>query len=453
MAERVIVVGGGLAGVSAALRLADAGCAVTLLESRPRLGGRATSFARNGLAVDNGQHVFLRCCTAYREFLQRIGAVDRVALQPRLDLQVLRPGHAPARLHRTPMAPAPLHLAQSLLGYRHLRVAQRMAAAGAAAGLRFLDPADLAVDRVSFGAYLRRAGQSTASIDRFWSVIGTATLNAAPDDASLALAAKVFRTGLLERADAADIGWATAPLGELHDRLARRALAAAGVEVITRTRVRAVLGSTVTAARPGARAAMSWQATAVVLAVPHRDAFTIAPELAASSAAAARTLGSSAIVNVHLVLDRRVTDRPLAAAVDSPVHWLFDRTESSGIGRQQPRAQYLALTVSAADALLREPSRELVTRMLEALRQLLPAAAAAEPLDAWTTKEAAATFRQAPGSAAARAGVRSGPPGLWLAGAWTATGWPDTMESAVRSGVTAADAVLADTATRTETAA
>jgi uncharacterized protein with NAD-binding domain and iron-sulfur cluster len=145
---------------------------------------------------------------------------------------------------------------------------------------------------------------------------------------------------------------------------------------------------------------------------------------------------------VHVVYDRRVTELPFAAAVNSPVQWLFDRTDTSGLARTHPNGQYLAVTVSAADGVIDEPAPSLVERYTAELARLLPAAGRAQVLDAFVTRERRATFRQAAGTAALRPAAASGIAGVWLAGAWTATGWPDTMESAVRSGQAAAAAVL-----------
>jgi uncharacterized protein with NAD-binding domain and iron-sulfur cluster len=145
---------------------------------------------------------------------------------------------------------------------------------------------------------------------------------------------------------------------------------------------------------------------------------------------------------VHVVYDRKITDLPFAAAVDSPVQWFFDRTDTSGLHRTVPNGQYLAVTVSAADAIIDEPSRSIRSRFEAELARILPAAAKAEVLDSFVTRERRATFRQAAGSAALRPPASSGLEGIWLAGSWTATGWPDTMEGAVRSGVSAAEGAL-----------
>src|SRR5882757_1490932 len=231
-----VVVGGGLAGTTAALALADAGVRVTLTEARPRLGGLAFSFRRGELTVDNGQHVFLRCCTAYQWFLDRIAARDLVTLQDRLDVPVLDADTM--RLGRLSRAglPVPLHLAASLARYPHLSLRERASVGRAALALRGLDLADPALDRTDFGSWLAARGQSPRTIEALWDLVGVATLNATAGESSLALAAMVFKTGLLSDPGAADIGWASAPLGDLHDVRARTALDAAGVRTLLRAR-------------------------------------------------------------------------------------------------------------------------------------------------------------------------------------------------------------------------
>jgi squalene-associated FAD-dependent desaturase len=432
----VVIVGGGLAGISAALRFADCGRSVTLFEGRPRLGGAAFSFRRGELAVDNGQHVFLRCCEAYRWLLRRIGATERTYLQPRLDIPVLDPSGRQGRLGRAPGVPAPAHLGAALSRYALLSPLDRLRAVRGALALRTLSPDDLSLDARTLGAYLRRHGQNDATIDVLWGVVATATLNLHPDEASLALAAKVFRTGLLDEATAADVGYATAPLGTLHHDAAARALRVAGVDVRLGEKVRGVEPGLVRVGDATVRA------EAIVLAVPHRDAFALSPQLAETPAAPARALGATAIVNVHVIYDRQVTDLAFAAAVRSPVQWIFDRTHSSGLQHTQPGSQYLAITVSAADGIVDVPAKELTARYVAELSRLLPSAARAEVRDAFVTRERRATFRQAAGHAALRPAPDAGPDGVWLAGSWTATGWPDTMESAVRSGVRAAESAM-----------
>lgn len=437
----VVVVGGGLAGIAAALRCADTGRSVTLVESRPRLGGAAFSFRRGELSVDNGQHVFLRCCAAYRWLLRRIDATDRTVLQPHLDIPVLRPDGKSARLYRRPGVPAPGHLGAALARYELLSPRERLAAVRGALALRRLDPADRALDQRTLGEFLRHHGQPPAVIDALWGIVATATLNVPPDEASLALAAKVFRTGLLDSAPASDVGYADAPLGAIHGTAAREALLGSGVDVRVGTRAETVEvgGKVQLRDRSGSRVLAP---DAVVLAVPPREAFRAAPALVESAVAGARALRTSPIVNIHVIYDRPVTGLAFAAAVGSPVQWIFDRTASSGLHETQPGAQYLAVTVSAADEVIDTPSPVLRERFVAELGRLLPPARRAKVIDCFVTRERHATFRQAAGSARMRPGPASGVDGVWLAGSWTDTGWPDTMESAVRSGVAAAQAAL-----------
>jgi squalene-associated FAD-dependent desaturase len=433
---QVIVVGGGLAGIAASLRCAQSGAEVILLESRGRLGGAAYSFTRDGISADNGQHVFLRCCTAYRQLLRDLNAEQGVTLQPRLDIPVLAPGGVRARLRRSDL-PAPLHLAGTLTRYRLLPVRDRMRVALAMQALRRVDPDDPATDERSFGDWLAEHGQSPAAIDAVWELIARPTLNLIPAEASLAQAAQVFRVGLLEDRTAPDVGYARVPLSELHDRAAQRALAGAGVAVHLRRGATAVLpisgGFNVESA--GAR---TLQAQAVILAVPPDRLARLIPPAAGVSDRSLTALGSSPIVNLHVMFDQRVTDVPFAAGVRTPIQWLFDRTESSGRGR----GQYLAISLSAADAELGLTAEELRHRYLEALTELLPATRGAKVEGFFVTREHSATFRAAPGSRRLRPGTGTRIPGLALAGAFTDTGWPATMESAVRSGLAAAQEVL-----------
>jgi len=186
---------------------------------------------------------------------------------------------------------------------------------------------------------------------------------------------------------------------------------------------------------------MAIEADGVIIAVPPDTAARLLPSAAASAASAAwQGLGSSPIVNVHVVYDRRVMKLPFVAAVDSPVQWVFDRTEPSGLARDQARAagQYLAVSVSAADEMVDIPAARLREIFLPALGELFPAARTARVTDFFVTRERRATFRQVPGCERLRPSAATGLPGLALAGAWTDTGWPDTMEGAVRSGLNAA---------------
>ncbi|MCK9924265.1 hydroxysqualene dehydroxylase HpnE [Frankia sp. AgPm24] len=455
----LVVIGGGLAGMAAALVAADAGARVTMLEARPRLGGATTSFRRGELWIDTGQHVFMRCCTAYRGLIARLGVTHLTTLQPRLDVPVLLGAtQTRTRLRRTGVRlPAPLHLAPALLGYKALPLAERVRAGLAAFQLGRLDERSPRVDSGSFGAWLASHGQGPAATSALWELLTVATLNLPADEASLGLAAKVVRTGLLEAADAGDIGWAEAPLSRLHGDAALAALTAVGADVRTGVKVRSVTADgagwrvAVTAggtsrgeAVPGADPSGSLYADAVVLATPAPAAAGLLPDGATVDARRLHALGDSPIINVHMIYPRQVIEGPFLAVVDSPIQWIFDRTISSGLAASgPPGAQYLALSQSAAEPWINMPAGDVATLFTEEMARLFPAARAAEPIEVFVTRERTATFRQVPGSLALRPGASTGLAHFALAGTYTDTGWPATMESAVRSGVAAARESLA----------
>jgi hydroxysqualene dehydroxylase len=432
---RVVVVGGGLAGLSAALACADAGAEVTLLEARARLGGATFSFRREGLSVDNGQHVFLRCCTAYRGFLRRLGVEGSTALQPRLRIPVVAPGGRTAWLRRGSL-PAPLHLAGALARYGHLSRRDRARAGLAALAMARMRPGP-ELDDSTFGSWLASRGQSPGAVEALWNLIALPTLNLPAADASLALAVKVFRTGLLEHRSAGDVGYASVPLSALHADPAARAIAGAGASVRLRAAVRGIepaVGGFAVRTEDGTA-----EADAVVLAVPHQEAASLLPPGAVADPDALARLGTSPIVNVHVVYASRVMDEPFVAGVGTPLQWAFDRTPTSGL----ERGQYLALSISGADAEIGERAEDLRARFLPALAELFPKAGTTPVERFFVTREHAATFRQAPGTWRLRPGPRTGIAGLYLAGAWTDTGWPATMEGAVRSGLAAAREAMA----------
>ncbi|MDN5749878.1 MAG: hydroxysqualene dehydroxylase HpnE [Pseudonocardia sp.] len=438
----MVVVGGGVAGIAAALRGIDAGCAVTLVEARSRLGGAAGSFRRGDLTVDTGQHVILRCYSTYRRLLARLGVADAVPVQERLGFPVLHPARRPVWLRRSsvPWLPAPAHLLPVVLGHRLLAPAARLRVLGTALALRALDPEDPRLDGCSFGAWLRHRGESDRSIEALWGLLTLAALNAQVDDASLALAVRVFRTGLLDGVDGGDIGVPTRPLGQLHHDAAHRALRRGGANVRLRAKVSGLH-------RVGDR----WRvetpdevvdADGVVVAVPHAQAARLLHDLPVPACAQWARLGSSPIVNVHVVYDRPVTELPFAAVVGSPVQWVFDRTAVAGA---RAGRQYLAVSLSAADRYLQARTGELRHVFLPALAALFPRAAGARVEDFFVTREPCATFRQAPGTRRLRPPPATGLPGLALAGAWAGTGWPDTLEGAARSGEAAADHLIQHT--------
>jgi squalene-associated FAD-dependent desaturase len=440
-AARVVVVGGGLAGITAAIVLRERGTDVTLLEARPRLGGATCSFSRDGLIIDNGQHVFLRCCTAYRGLLARLGMTGSVSVQDRFDVTVLSPS-GQARLRRTAL-PGPLHMATALAGYGFLSPAGRLRAVRAALGLARLDLSRPELDGMRLGDWLAARGQDERARRALWDLFTVSALNVAGDDANLALAAMVVKTALLSGRDAADIGVPAVPLGRLHGEAAAGLLGRLGADVRLGAKAEIVEplaagGFRVRLADRGRVAGDGAviSADGVVLAVPPEAAARLLPPGcgARTRPGAWGDLGSSPIVNVHVIYDRRVTRLPFAAAVDSPVQWVFDRTGPSGLST----GQYLAISLSAADSYADVPAARLRGQFLPALAELFPAARAARVADFFVTRERRATFRQVPGCGQRRPPAATALPGLVLAGAWTDTGWPDTMEGAVRSGLNAA---------------
>lgn len=435
------MVGGGLAGISAALRCSDAGLGVTLLEVRPRLGGAVYSVRRDGLTMDNGQHVFLRCCEAYRGLLQRIGSEGRVRLQSRLEIPLLRPGGKPSVLRRNGL-PAPLHLAGALLRFQAITLRQRLRAASAMRALSRLDPADPEVDATAMGPWLQRHGQDEEVVRRLWDLLVLPTVNVRAKEASLALSAFVFQQGLLSSPEAGDIGFHAYPLSETVGEPALRALRRAGVDVRLGWRASGIGERSQSPERPfevlgsfeGRQEALP--ADAVILALPHLRAASLLPQAAGDLRRSIESIGVSPIVNLHVLYDRRVLDEPFAAGIDTPVQYLFDRTVAGGA---PTGAQYVAVSLSGADEEMSMSLEQLRERYEPELSRLLPKAREANIERFELTREHAATFRASPGVGRLRPGPKTPVPGLLLAGSWTDTGWPATMEGAVLSGEAAAD--------------
>ncbi len=449
-ADRVVVIGGGLAGISAAIELAEGGLPVTLLESRPWLGGATWSFGRRGLTIDNGQHAFLRCFSAYQDLLIRLGVSEAVNLQDRLDLTVLA-GGGPQQFRRTSW-PAPLHLAKTLASYGLLSPGERL---GVVPAVMTIWLGDLSRQRrASVAEWLGRYGQGEHARREFWEVFLVPVLNAVPEQSDLATAAGVINLALLNGRDRADIGISSVPLRDLHGGPACRRLARLGAEVRLSTRALAVSsrrggGFSVRAdslagdsRAPGASfgepGGDEIHAAGVVLAVPAWSAAELAPAELSADVNAWRKLTPSPLLSIHVMYDSTVTRLPFAASGESALRWIVDKTGSAGLHT----GQYLAASIPAADKFVDAPSAAIRDEFLPVLERLLPAAASAGVDDFFVTRERSATFRPVPGSAAFRPDQVTNLPGFALAGAWTSTGWPDTMEGAVRSGRRAAEWVL-----------
>jgi squalene-associated FAD-dependent desaturase len=397
---KVAVVGGGLAGLAAALDLADAGHEVALHEARPTLGGAVQTLPRRDgdpePPPDNGQHIALGCFTEYLRFLDRIGESGSVR-RLKLELPVLDERRRPATIRRSPLA---------LLRYRHVSFGERLAI------LRALARWNQTPHAETFGDELRARGQSERAVGRFWDVFVRPALNLPADEASAEAGLFTVQTALLGDAAAADLVLPVRPLGEMHGEAAGRALEAAGATVETGSRVDDLdaLG-----------------AGAVVLAVPPGESARLlgVPE---------PELEHSPIVSVHLLFDRPILGMPLAALLNSPAHWVFNRGLLTGHS-PEANGEYLTVVSSGAPELEALRGRELVDLIAGALTERL---GEAELLWSRVSREPNATIAVRPGSEKQRPGPETSRPGVVRAGAWTATGWPATMESAVRSGRIAA---------------
>ena len=364
-----------------------------------------------------------------------------VSLQDRFDVTVLSPGGR-ARLRRNRL-PGPLHMGGALARYSLLSPAERLRVTRAALAMRFVDPARPEVDAQRLGDWLAAHGQGERARRRLWDLFTVSALNIGGDDASLSLAATVVRTALLGARDAADIGVPAVPLGELHGEAGGRLLARLGATVRLGAKVAAVRplpggGFGVELAdRGGPEPAGILAASGVVLAVPPGPAARLLPAAAAlgqAGPAAWSELGASPIVNVHVIYDRRSprcrSRRPwtprCSGSSTGPARpgWAPGSTWRS---RCRPPTTWSTL-----------PPRRCGTVSCPRCRSSYPAAREARIIDFFVTRERRATFRQVPGCGEKRPGARTGMAGLVLAGAWTDTGWPDTMEGAVRSGLIAA---------------
>ena len=440
-----MVIGGGLAGLTAACSLADRGVPVTLLEKRPYLGGRAFSFpdAETGRHIDNGQHIYLGCCTAYTGLLRRLGVFDRTTLQPRMRAVVVNRDGARGELNAAPLLPSPLHLLPSFLTYPHLSLREKLRAATAMLSIMRTDRAKRrdALEAESFRDWLERHGQSKRAMAALWDLLTLPVFNDTVDGVSAYMGLMFFQDGMLAGRHSADIGVSRVGLTELVDDAARRYIEDRGGHVLTSQNVTAIemKDGAVTGVTAGGD---FMPADAIVTAVPW-DALPrlLPPDIASvANVAAAETLEWAPIINVHVWYDRPIIDEPFLAVLDSPLQWVFNRTHIQG--SSEP-GQHLCISVSGAwqyASMGRDALREL---FLNEMARVFPAAAEATVERFLVVKQMNATFRCTPGAQLLRPSQRTPIPGLTLAGDWTQTGWPATMESAVRSGLLAAEEAAA----------
>lgn len=433
----VVVIGAGLAGLSAACQLADAGHRVVVVERRPWAGGKTYSFVDrgSGAEIDNGQHILMRCTTAYIEFLARLGTLGHVRWQRRLHVPVYDATGTRAAIAAAPLPP-PWHLLPALLRYRHLRPDERLRALLAAAAMVRRDPP---APGETFAAWLRRHGQTDRLIREFWDLVVVPTLNCPSELADAEQALFVFRTGFLASPEAAAIGVPELPLSELHVRPAIRYVESRGGAV--RPSLTAASLETEDERVVAVRCAEGTrvEGDAFVLATPPADASMLIPPPLQTrpELAALRRFRSAPIVNVHLWFDGPVASFEFAAFIGCDLQWVFNASRIRRAVANEPG--YVIISLSAAQQYLDTPPAALVDGLVAQLRRALPQAARRRPLRARVVKEPHATFVPEPGLA--RPGAVTSIPNLFLAGAYTDTGWPATMESAVRSGLAAAAAI------------
>jgi squalene-associated FAD-dependent desaturase len=399
---RAAVVGGGLAGCAAALELAKQGHEVIVYEARPTLGGAVQTLPyRDGdpsPPPDNGQHIALGCFTEYVEFLAEVGVSASLR---RISLRLPVADESGRWSEITPFAIA-------LRRYRHLPFGERTATR-ALLRLRRLDAR--AHDDMSFGDLLLGLGQTERAIDRFWDVFIRPALNLRCREVSAAMGIFTVQTALLAGRRASDVLLPTAPLGQMHGGAVRAHLEQRDVVVDTNARVDDL---------------DRVEADAVVLAVPPRESAQLLGEPEPA-------LEESPIVSVHLLFDRPILRHPLAALLASDAHWVFDHGALTG--HAPPHGQYLTVVSSGVPELMALRGRELVERIAAQLTERL---GPADLLWSRVSREPRATIALRPGTAALRPGPATSRPNVTRAGAWTDTGWPATMESAVRSGRVAA---------------
>lgn len=445
----VAILGGGLAGMAAALALANRGLRVELFEARRRLGGRAGSYVdrQTGQAIDHCQHVAMGCCTNYLDFCRRTG-IDELLVRHRT-LHFIGPDGRRSDFRPTSWLPAPLHLFSSLLGLKHLTLGDKLSISRAM--WRLLRTTE--VEDISILDWLYQKRQSARAIERFWKLVLESALAESLDRASLAAARKVLVDGFLGHCDACHLLVPHVSLGALYDRVAAR-LAERGVQIRLETpaqRIEPAATAPLLAVHFAARTECIVSAAPefdfVILAVPwYQAAELIAPELLVRlPQLAGDRLQAAPITSLHLWFDRPITDLPHAVLVGRLSQWIFHRTDFQSVPAGTGRITnpcYYQIVISASHALAGRPREAIRDEVLADLAAVFPAARSATLLRWQIIHDQHAVFSCRPRSDDQRPPQATPIPNLFLAGDWTRTGWPATMEGAVRSGYLAAEALL-----------
>ncbi|MGC2194593.1 MAG: hydroxysqualene dehydroxylase HpnE [Terriglobales bacterium] len=431
----VAVVGGGLAGLAAGSALASAGFKITLFERRPYLGGRASSYQHpaTGEIIDNCQHVLLGCCTNLIEFYERTGVAGSIRWFERMTF--LEPGGRASEIGPSAL-PAPLHTTPSFLRAACLEVADKVAIARAMMALAPTTPRDTGE---SFLGWLNRHGQTERAIERFWKPVLVSALNEEVARVSVPYAAQVMRESFLKSAAAGRMGVPTVPLTELYGAAGDYIRARQG-EVQYRTSAesfRAEL-SHVKLAVGGREETFDY----VVFALPFDSLERVLPDSSASQPLrdAVARFETSPITGIHLWFDREISDLEHAVLLDRTIQWMFHKSKLQK-RHHNGHGSYVELVVSASKTLIDKSRQEIIDLAVSELREFLPGACDANLLKSTVIKEVHATYSPRPGIEMNRPRPETVWPRVFLAGDWTATGWPATMEGAVRSGYLAAQSL------------
>src|ERR1700722_9313244 len=445
--QSVLVIGGGLAGLSSAVALADAGLQVRLIEKRPHLGGRATSYTLpDGSEVDNCQHVTLGCCTNLADFYNRVGAGDKIRFYDKLffvDKAGKRSTIEAAAL------PPPLHMLPSFLFFGALTMADKLGIAKAMLAIATAGGNPPDIEGISMLEWLERSGQTRSAIDRFWRVVLVSALDEelAATDARYGIG--VFWKAFLGSRGGYRVGIPLVPLADLYDGC-RDAIVRKGGEVKMRGNVRAMRVDGGHFAGATLADGTEIAADGCICAVPQDELLELLPAEYGQGGAAlegVRQIKTSPITGVHLWYDRKVMSEPFLTLLDHTTQWVFNKTELSEDKKDsaalQGEGQYLQLVISASYDLVPKSRQEIIDLCVRELADVLPATRDAKLVKATVVKEVNATFSPGVGIDKYRPAQQSPVRDLVLAGDWTRTGWPSTMEGAVRSGYLAAEALLA----------
>ncbi len=437
--RRVAVVGGGLAGMAAALALAENGCQVDLFEQKRRLGGRVGSFRdpKTGETVDQCMHVSMGCCTNFLDFIRRTGVED--CFDRHRQLTFIGPDGEICKFSSWPWLPAPLHLLPGFARLRYLTLRERLSLGRCLLQMGRLKSDDWR-DKTA-GQWLREQGQSQRVIDRFWSVVLVSALGETIERASLSMARKVFLDGFMRSTRGYEVLLPNTPLGEIFDSRVGQRLRETGVEIHLGARVRSI---ELTADRAEGLTTVDGERLsfdAIVLAVPWTTIGRVL--LPAQRTMLHRDwkvdrIESAAITAVHLWFDREITPLPHAALVGRTSHWVFQRPQSDN------SPHYYQILISASDRLGDLPRDQLHDRVLAELRSVWPEAESASLVHHRIVTERSAVFSVTPEGQGSRPQGKTGLPNVYLAGDWTDTDWPATMEGAILSGYQAARGVLED---------